>query len=106
MTDVTQLFVSPTSLIREAVARIDESSTGIALVVDSDRRLLGTITDGDVRRALLAGVGLEHSVQLLVNTKPEPAPRVPTTAPMGTAQAALLELMNRHSRCSLSTGTS
>lgn len=96
MSDVSALFVSPASSIREAIARIDRSSSGIALVVDADRRLVGTITDGDIRRALLAGTDLETSTQELLDRKPAPAPKVPTTAPLGTSQADLLELMNRH----------
>ena len=37
----------------EAVTRMETSKLGIILVVDEDRKLVGTITDGDVRRAVL-----------------------------------------------------
>jgi NDP-sugar pyrophosphorylase family protein len=42
----------------------------IALVVDQDDRLLGTVTDGDIRRGILRGVPLEASVCEIMNTKP------------------------------------
>jgi NDP-sugar pyrophosphorylase family protein len=69
---------------------------GIALVVDGDRRLIATITDGDIRRALLAGVDFGRPVQALLDERPAVAPKVPTTAPSGTAPSLLLDLMSRH----------
>ena len=53
-TDLNNLCVIEGTSIRDAIARMDVSRVGIVLVVDSERRLLGTITDGDVRRAVLA----------------------------------------------------
>ena len=96
MKDVAQLFVSLTSTIHDAVVRIDQSAIGIALVVDGDRRLLATITDGDIRRALLAGIDFSQPVQLLLDERPEWAPQIPTTAPIGSAPSLLLDLMSRH----------
>jgi len=55
ITDLSSLCVGPESSIREAMACINENDAYIALVVDAERRLLDTITDGDVRRAILAG---------------------------------------------------
>jgi len=47
--------------IREAVSVIDRDNSKIALVVDVSGRLIGTITDGDIRRGLLRGLSLESS---------------------------------------------
>jgi predicted transcriptional regulator len=41
--------------VLEAMRVIDLGSAQIALVVDSENRLLGTLTDGDIRRGLLNG---------------------------------------------------
>jgi dTDP-glucose pyrophosphorylase len=60
--DLSRFTVSPDSTIREAVRAIETTGAGIAFVVDADRHLLGTLTDGDVRRALLAGVSLDAPV--------------------------------------------
>jgi dTDP-glucose pyrophosphorylase/CBS domain-containing protein len=92
--NVETLFVSPASSIRDAVARIDRSASGIALAVDGDSRLIATITDGDVRRALLSGIDLDAPVQTLIDRKAG-TPSSPTTAPVGTPRAELLEVMNR-----------
>lgn len=42
----------------------------MALVVDSDRRLLGTLSDGDARRAFLRGVTIESPVSEAMHTTP------------------------------------
>lgn len=96
MTHVSDLFVTLATSMRDVIAGIDRNVIGIALVVDDDRRLIAAITDGDIRRALLAGLALDAPVSRLLETKPEAAPRVPVTAPVGTSQAELLDLMNRH----------
>lgn len=49
----------PQATIREVLARIDASPHLFQIVVDEAGRLLGTVTDGDIRRAMLQGVGLD-----------------------------------------------
>lgn len=55
-------LTTPTSTLREAMACIDRNVKGIALVVDGRGRLRGTVTDGDIRRALLKGAGLDSKI--------------------------------------------
>jgi dTDP-glucose pyrophosphorylase len=43
----------------KAMQAIDASGAEIALVVDAEARLVGILTDGDIRRALLKGASLE-----------------------------------------------
>ena len=52
----------PSATLREVVQVIDSGASQIALVVDAEGRLLGTATDGDVRRGLLRGEGLDAPV--------------------------------------------
>jgi dTDP-glucose pyrophosphorylase len=66
----TEVLVGPGESIRETIRRIDGSSLQIALVVDEKRKLLGTVTDGDVRRGILKGVSLEDPATKIMNTKP------------------------------------
>jgi dTDP-glucose pyrophosphorylase len=65
-----EVLVQPSSTIRETLQKIDASSLQIALVVDKDRRLLGTVTDGDVRRGLLQGLSLEETASKVMNQHP------------------------------------
>jgi dTDP-glucose pyrophosphorylase len=60
--------------IREAIRAIDESALQIALVVDAEQRLVGTVTDGDVRRGLLRGVGLDAPAADIMNRQPASCP--------------------------------
>jgi dTDP-glucose pyrophosphorylase len=70
------------------MALIDENQCGIALVVDVERRLLGTVTDGDLRRAVLAQVNLESPVAGLLADH-----GLPVTAEVSTGSDELLRLM-------------
>jgi len=62
------------SSVRQAISHIDQSGMGIALVVSGEGVLLGTVTDGDVRRALLRGEGLENKVDTIMQSNPLVAP--------------------------------
>ena len=94
--ELGQLLVAPDSSIREVMACIERNATGIALVADSEQRLIGTVTDGDIRRVVLAGMDLDLSVQALMERRaPVPYP-TPLTAPVGTTNAELLRMMNEY----------
>jgi dTDP-glucose pyrophosphorylase len=56
--------------IQDAIQNLDESGLQIVLVVSEDRRLQGTITDGDVRRALLRGRTLQSRVEEIMFRTP------------------------------------
>jgi len=66
----TVLVGNGTSL-REALIKINEAATQMALVVDDHRRLLGTLSDGDVRRALIRGLSIADPVERAMNTTPK-----------------------------------
>src|SRR5437588_7791127 len=82
-------FVQESMPLIEALRRIDRSGLQIA-VVERDGRIIGTLTDGDVRRALLSGTGLNAPVEQVMN-------KTPITAPTGISNEAALALMRRHS---------
>jgi dTDP-glucose pyrophosphorylase len=54
----------------EAIRVIDLSSLQIALVVDGDNRLCGTVTDGDIRRGILKNISMESPVLQIMNQNP------------------------------------
>lgn len=70
MTDWKSIAVSSAASVREAVKVIDSGALQITLIVDEDDKLLGTVTDGDVRRGILAGYSLDASVIGVMNTHP------------------------------------
>ena len=65
--DISRFFVTPRSSLQTAMRVIDQGAVQIALVVDDRQRLLGTLSDGDIRRALLNGANLESSVEQFMN---------------------------------------
>jgi dTDP-glucose pyrophosphorylase/CBS domain-containing protein len=92
--DVSEFSIRLSTTIQEAITCIDRSARiSIALVLDDDGRLLDTITDGDIRRGLLAGIGLDQPVSKLLPIKARTPHAVPVTAPVGTDPGELLRLM-------------
>jgi len=63
-------IVTPETTIKETIKVIDKSSLQIALVVGSDERLLGTVTDGDIRRGLLKDISLDEPVKRIYYVSP------------------------------------
>jgi dTDP-glucose pyrophosphorylase len=84
-----KLLLRSDATVRDAFVAIDAGAIEIALVVDEERRLVGTVTDGDVRRALLGGLELGDSLERVLH-------RDPITAPADTPVRTLLSLMTRH----------
>jgi CBS domain-containing protein len=54
--DLGLFTVLPTDTIRTAMERIDRNKLRVVVVVDEDRVVLGTVSDGDIRRAFLHDV--------------------------------------------------
>lgn len=64
------VLVGPEARLDEAIAIMDKGALRVALIVDPDRRLLGTLTDGDVRRALLRQLPLDTPVKHVMCSTP------------------------------------
>jgi nucleotidyl transferase len=67
---MNNIKLSIDSNIKQAFEVIDKNSMQIALVVDSKDRLVGTITDGDIRRGLLRGLDLNSPIETIVFRRP------------------------------------
>jgi len=65
--------VLPHAPIVEAIRIIDSSALQIALVVNAHNQLIGTVTDGDVRRSILRGHSLQDAVEKIMNPQPTTA---------------------------------
>ena len=57
--------------LAEAMQKIDANTSGILFLVDSATKLIGCITDGDIRRFLLAGGKLDAPVMKATNQNPK-----------------------------------
>ena len=63
MKDVSQIFVFSNSTIRKALSVINSGAVKIAIVVDDKSQLLGTLSDGDLRRGLLRKKNLDDTLE-------------------------------------------
>lgn len=70
MKDWKKVIISPEASIREAIRTIDAGALQIALVVDAENKLQGTVTDGDVRRGILREISFDDSVCKIMNSRP------------------------------------
>jgi perosamine synthetase len=84
-----KILIPPDLSIRATMKVIDEGALGIALVVDSERRLIGTVTDGDIRRATLSGTDLGVSIARIMN-------REPVSVSLETDMQEIRQIMLRH----------
>jgi dTDP-glucose pyrophosphorylase len=91
------LWVQPEATIRETAACMNRNARGIALVVDEGHRLMGTVTDGDIRRAILHGFGLDDGVSRVLELKLAQGIHAPITASTSETEGRLLELMQENS---------
>lgn len=96
--DNPDICVSPDISIRQAIVLIDRNSKGIVLVTDKTQRLLATITDGDIRRAILDGEDLGQPLSKLMayKAKGRMLHCQPVVAANGTDPEILLKLMKKH----------
>ncbi|WP_419767372.1 nucleotidyltransferase family protein [Arcobacter sp.] len=85
MRDIENLKLNINSTIKEALEIIDKAAMQIALVIDDSNKLLGTLTDGDIRRGLLKGLDLNSSINTIVY-------KTPTVANISDTKEEILKL--------------
>jgi len=95
-TETSGFLIAPGASIQEAMVRMDAARRGIVLVVDEERRLIGTVTDGDVRRAILAKIDFHQPVSLLLSRKAHTPFARPITALIGADRNLYLGLLKTH----------
>lgn len=86
---IIQYCIKENSSIRKCMEVIDKNKQGIALVLNDKEKLVGTVTDGDIRRFILSGHSIEEPVTKVMMTRA-------ITAPFGTSEKEIKELMNNY----------
>lgn len=89
MVNWKNLLIGPDASIEDAIQTIDQGGARIALVVDADGKLLGTVTDGDVRRAIIGHKSLTENIRGVMNSSPR-------TATRSLDRQKIVALMNQH----------
>ena len=86
MYELSKYFINLNSSIKDAIEAIDKGSAQVALVVDSNNKLLGLVTDGDVRRGLINNLSLDRKVSSIMTQSP-------LVLSLGAKKAEILQLM-------------
>ncbi|WP_417390960.1 nucleotidyltransferase family protein [Gimesia sp.] len=88
MDSINECLINETADIRDTIRVIESGKKGIAVVIDHCGILRGVVTDGDVRRGLLAGQKLKDPVTAIMNHRP-------TKAASGLSKASIIELLEQ-----------
>lgn len=70
MKNIDNLLITENTTIKEALKVIDRGAIRIALIVDENNKLLGTLSDGDIRRGLLRNYTLDDTINDLYFKNP------------------------------------
>ncbi|WP_027849364.1 nucleotidyltransferase family protein [Marinospirillum minutulum] len=89
MKDWKSVVINSDATIRDAMRVIDQAALRIGLICDEQNKLLGTVTDGDIRRGLLVNCEMQDSVARVMNKKP-------ITAELTSTREQRLKLMDKH----------
>lgn len=71
MSSLSNLVIKHDSNFRMAMEQINKNSAQICFVVDQDNKLIGALSDGDIRRGFLRGATLESNIVSYMNTQPK-----------------------------------
>jgi dTDP-4-amino-4,6-dideoxygalactose transaminase len=88
MSDVKDILTTGSASVRDAFEQLQRTGEGLLLLVDADGRLLRAVTDGDLRRLILAG----HDLQATLSRLPRQQPIVVAD---GADDVQALEAMNQ-----------
>ena len=69
--DLSKVLIQDNCTLESCLKGLSAGGYQISLVQRSDGRMAGIVTDSDVRKALLRGVGLSDSIHLVLNDKPK-----------------------------------
>jgi dTDP-glucose pyrophosphorylase/CBS domain-containing protein len=90
MANWKKILINSTTSLEDSIKVLHDGGCRIALVVNERNKLLGTLTDGDIRRAVINQLDMKSHVTLIMNNDP-------ITATNGTTNKEILSLMSEKS---------
>lgn len=90
--DWHSIVITEQTAIIDAIQVIDKSGLRFAMVIDTAHRLVGTITDGDIRRGLLKQISVQQPAKDIMRTEPH-------VATIHDSKQDILQLMQKASIC-------
>ena len=89
MKNLNNILIPPKTTLLDAIQVIDKAQTQVALIVNSEKKLLGSLTDGDIRRALMKKTELSEVVESFMF-------KTPLTASIDASNADILFSMKKN----------
>ena len=86
--NISRIILNPTDVMRKAIEVLDNEALRIVLVADNNQQLLGTITDGDIRRAIINHKGMDTPIKEIMH-------KDPVVVSSSDSQDSILSLMKR-----------
>lgn len=85
-----KVLIKPNICIREALKQMSEAALQVLIVIDEENKVVGIVTDGDVRRSLINGISFDEPIGKIMNKNP-------ITLRFPSKEAEALELMKKYS---------
>ena len=63
----SEILVGDLASLKEAMSKIEASGRGFVICCDKKERVMGVLTDGDIRRAMLSGLALNDKITPIIN---------------------------------------
>jgi dTDP-glucose pyrophosphorylase/CBS domain-containing protein len=86
----SKILINLTDNLGKAVQVLHDGGLRVALIVDKDNKLHGTLTDGDIRRAIMSGMAMSGRISDAMN-------KLPITAKITDSKEYVLSLMSNMS---------
>lgn len=86
--EINEFIITADRAVKDALKIIDSNAQGTCFVVDQAGKLIGVVTDGDIRRALIDGKSVESKVMDVMQTK---YTSLPVTTPIDQIQATITD---------------
>ena len=64
------ILISPKAKIVYAMKRLSKTGEGCLIVTDFQKKILGTLTDGDIRRGILKGLNIQKKIDSIYSKNP------------------------------------
>lgn len=68
--EIKKHTISPETSLKTAMRALNAASGKVIFVLDRDERLIGSVTDGDIRRAILNGIAFDRSISEIMFKRP------------------------------------
>lgn len=94
--DIEKIKIGAASSVRDAIATIDRVGIGAALIIDDENRLVGIITDGDVRRAILHNFDLSRPLAELLQERTRLFGPAPLSMPVDAPRQDMIAFLERY----------